>query len=233
MTRLRQVNVETPDGEEHRTLFHLRYFSRLWVLQEIANSQSAVVHYGGEAVGWADFDQLRDFDVAPKWIGTIYKRKRYTALDLPELLHQTTSCKASDPRDQVFALFGLIQDASAYGLVADYSLTPFEVFVGTAAFALLKCDFGLLALTHGKDERWLPSWAPNWNKQPVDTKKHKVGTPEGVSISSLRRLCLRSSTVLELGPFALDWTRGKDLGLSIEFKESVRLYEPIFTIAGD
>lgn len=192
-----------------QALFQLRYFRRVWVLQEIANSQSAVVHYGDKVVGWADFDAVRDHMEAPKWIGKVYKGKGWTASDLPELLHQTASCEASDDRDRVFALFGLIKDAAAYGLVADYSLSSYEVSVGAAAFALLKCDLGLLEIARGVNDKNmnLPTWVPDWKRW--DARRPPKGTGWDAYISSRGHLHAKSLTVVEIDPFGLYCTRNE------------------------
>jgi hypothetical protein len=50
------------------------------------------------------------------------------------------SHQPADPRDRVFALFGLFADPASNGLVADYNLMLPEVLTGYAAFNL-ESDF--------------------------------------------------------------------------------------------
>jgi hypothetical protein len=80
---------------------------------------------------------------------------------------------ATDPRDLVFGVLGMITDAESLGLRVDYSMTPTEVFC-TATKALLRDEadgwprFRLDRCVPRKDgalcDLPLPSWVPDWRE---------------------------------------------------------------------
>ena len=170
-------NHQTIDEKGRQTLtdlFNARYFHRIWVIQEVANAKSATIHYGDDALGWSILDDERlkilgIHDNVPQWISSIYLRRDYTARQLPDLLFSTVSSKASDPRDKVFGLLGLIKDADEFCLTADYSLTLQEVQVGISAFFLMhEHDCSILTYAVGVNSNspaQLPSWISTWDKQ--------------------------------------------------------------------
>jgi len=84
------------------------------------------------------------------------------------LLLNTGKRKASDPRDLVYAMLGLIDDnAEPSRMEADYRLTTAEVFARAMARIMQKNnDLELLAWPVWRAENpfGLPSWAPDWTK---------------------------------------------------------------------
>ncbi|KAA8629882.1 hypothetical protein SMACR_04080 [Sordaria macrospora] len=74
------------------------------------------------------------------------------------------SSQASDPRDKIFTLLGVITGAAADGLIADYSLSVEQVYTGLVAFALTKQgEVNILRYASGyAKSRNLPSWVPDW-----------------------------------------------------------------------
>lgn len=99
----------------------------------------------------------------------------YLFLELPKLLLHTKACKATDQRDKVFSILGLI-DPEAYDLRADYHLPVKEVLVSAARTALQRED-GLSILGACQNpgrKHGLPSWVPNllddWTSRPFQSK---------------------------------------------------------------
>ncbi|MCJ1332768.1 hypothetical protein MMC10_009462 [Thelotrema lepadinum] len=87
-------------------------------------------------------------------------------LKLFSLLSARRSCLATDPRDKVFALIGLANDAQ--DLSPDYSKSVKEVYSQTAEHILyVNNNIGLLnevkSLQLGSE---LPSWVPDWSVCP-------------------------------------------------------------------
>ncbi|KAK3695805.1 heterokaryon incompatibility protein-domain-containing protein [Podospora appendiculata] len=172
------------EREVFRDFFARSYFYRTWVVQEIANAVSATAYCGERSVKWSMLfsapifrdPRLSGLEHRPlPWLTEVYTRPRAQAstMELLDFLIATWRCKASDPRDKVFALLGLVKDASRYGLVADYGLSTAEVYIGIAAFFL--CHHGLLDVlklcsSSGRGRMQtvdgLPSWAPDWSNAP-------------------------------------------------------------------
>jgi hypothetical protein len=69
----------------------------------------------------------------------------------------------------VFALLGLINDATEFGLIADYSLTLEEVQVGVSAFVIIhEDDCSILTNARGMYSKFpgqVPSWVPIWDRR--------------------------------------------------------------------
>lgn len=128
-----------------RDLFQRPYWSRIWVIQEILLARQAEIVLGDAGVSWPEF--MTNFlsrasrtvnDPAPPWIylsgGSLFG----DADSFLSLLQKTSTSRASDDRDMVFALFGLVQGASLESLVADYSKTRTEIYVGLTAYFLIR-----------------------------------------------------------------------------------------------
>lgn len=108
------------------------WFTRVWVLQEVANARRAVIECNlGKIPG-------RLFAMLPQIVGSPVSEQCQAVLDIIPGPSNTTSwwvqdrnlctllCKfkgseASDPRDRVYALLGMASDINASGIEADYS----------------------------------------------------------------------------------------------------------------
>ncbi|KAK0747007.1 heterokaryon incompatibility protein-domain-containing protein [Schizothecium vesticola] len=167
-------------------LFSRRYFTRVWILQEIALARNPIVMYGAYEVPW---NTIRTKIARSLELNTVSSSRfhhtrpllppekplpRALALgtasvrgpsDLLDLLDKARSSQAHDARDKVFALFGMIPFASRFGLVADYNQSVGEAYARVAV--LLAAQSGLLpilARTIGTTpRRALASWAPDWS----------------------------------------------------------------------
>ncbi|KZL63601.1 heterokaryon incompatibility protein [Colletotrichum incanum] len=88
---------------------------------------------------------------------------------LLELLCLTRNNLATDPRDKIYGLLGLTDDAVAQSVIPDYSWknTPAKVFTEVAA-QMVELGYAANLLHHaGIDQhvQGLPSWAPDWTMQ--------------------------------------------------------------------
>ncbi|KAF4471983.1 HET domain-containing [Fusarium albosuccineum] len=80
--------------------------------------------------------------------------------------------EASDPRDLVFGLLGIIDDADQLGLCADYTLSMAHVFTTVTKAFLASADEAALfngyqlrsCISHNIGVDGLPSWVPDWRK---------------------------------------------------------------------
>ncbi|KAJ2904159.1 HET-domain-containing protein [Zalerion maritima] len=96
-----------------KTLLARQWFTRAWILQEVANARASLVCCGSKSI------QARFFALAPKLVGV--KPEQSTSFLLNKF---GRGCDASDPRDKIYALLGLSTDANESNtLVPDYTKT--------------------------------------------------------------------------------------------------------------
>ncbi|CZR62708.1 uncharacterized protein PAC_12605 [Phialocephala subalpina] len=71
---------------------------------------------------------------------------------------------ATDPRDKVFAILGLVSGGEDFGVHADYNMNLVDVYVNTAAAIMRNSDYlDILSVPRpSKSNSTLPSWAPDW-----------------------------------------------------------------------
>ncbi|KAG8162433.1 hypothetical protein KVR01_008198 [Diaporthe batatas] len=133
------------DTQEIRDLFNQPYWSRIWVIQEVLLARQAELVLGHASVSLIEF--VSNFlgrvsraveDLVPPWVHLSGASLFGDVDSFLGLLHKTSTCKASDDRDMVFALLGLVQGADLEGLVADYSKTNAEIYIGLTAYFLIR-----------------------------------------------------------------------------------------------
>ncbi|RSL53138.1 hypothetical protein CEP54_010545 [Fusarium duplospermum] len=139
------------------------YFSRVWVIQEIASAKEALVLCAGQTMHWSFFHtNLRRLAITT-WVQQFDRARRIDIDSFITLLQDTRGCQATDPRDKVFALLGL----STAPLDPDYTLSPQAVYTGLAASLVTngkELAGRILDLaSHGQSMPGLPSWVPDWS----------------------------------------------------------------------
>lgn len=126
-------------------LFGQPYWSRIWVIQEVLLARKGEIILGNANIPLHEF--IENFmkqvppsvaSLLPLWIYSLGGSRSGDVDAFSYLLDKTSTCKASDERDMVFALFGLVQGARLEGLVADYSKTMAEIYTGLAAYFLIR-----------------------------------------------------------------------------------------------
>lgn len=130
-------------------LFQHPYWSRIWVIQEVMLAASATLIFGNATLSFQEFvnnfarrlefnhrsDPLVKSQLPP-WIFFDGVSRLGDPAPFFDLLTKTSTCKAEDPRDKVFALLGLVPGAEWQGLLPDYSKTTSEILTGLAAYFL-------------------------------------------------------------------------------------------------
>lgn len=188
------------DGAVHLALGGLlqrRYFSRLWVIQELILSKRVVMRVG-DVDFWTDtgtkstLEPVKDADgekteektvddpvsTAP-WFQYL-SQGVLSDKDVIDLSNLTRNAHCADARDHLFGLAGLLpltEDGSPSPISsADYSLSCQHVYIGL--FSHLIINEGLwriLSFASGVPENEddkghslsRPSWAPNWTSHDV------------------------------------------------------------------
>ncbi|RSL92048.1 hypothetical protein CEP52_014058 [Fusarium oligoseptatum] len=151
-----------------------RYFSRVWVIQELIVSRQ-VVFQVGDTEFWADGTSIHrvkgyDWQNTPApWLvhmaqGTPQGRDIYGAM------RETWSSNASDLRDKIFGILALIDDLQEREIFRpDYSLSFFHVYLGALAYSLLGlkrveilCHAAGLSAPDGQPSWMIDSKIPTW-----------------------------------------------------------------------
>jgi hypothetical protein len=158
-------------------LLKRRYFSRIWVVQEMILSRQATIRIGSSDY-WVDHRTSRDIakkDPTWNWDSTAApwfqhaNQRHLTAEDrnsLLEMIRLTWKCQSTDPRDKVFGILGL--DHSEPPIRPDYSISAQHAFIGIFAHCLINLRdtrvFSWASGIHGGSN--YPSWIPAW-KSPT------------------------------------------------------------------
>ncbi|MCJ1288353.1 hypothetical protein MMC26_007708 [Xylographa opegraphella] len=176
------------DHPQWDALVHLTglpYFTRVWVIQEVSVASKVLMIWGEtefdmldfrSAISWAsrnncafstDVEPAKDskpgIDAAPFMV---VNRLSGTLL---QLLARTEACRASDPRDKVYALLGLVDnhhDRFKPLLKADYTLPLVRVYCDTTRYVIsLTQSLEVLCynVNHSSPEKSVPSWMPRFD----------------------------------------------------------------------
>ncbi|KAJ4132019.1 hypothetical protein NW765_013831 [Fusarium oxysporum] len=143
------------------------YFSRIWVVQEIASAKQALVLYNRKAMHWDFFHGNLQRLSSKRWMRHFGSPRQIEGADgFLTLLEDTRDCNASDPRDKIFALLGLWKKP----VEPDYTLSPQDVFIGLASSLVTdrsqEVAGRLLDMaSHGRSMLGLPSWVPDWSEK--------------------------------------------------------------------
>ncbi|KAI8627243.1 heterokaryon incompatibility protein-domain-containing protein [Xylariaceae sp. FL1651] len=171
-------------GHAMQALLRRRYFSRVWVIQELVTSKRAVMRIGDveystdratasrlKAVAHSEWNW--NASAAP-WLQYM-TQKSIQVGDLYEVLAVTSKSRATDLRDRFFGILGLIhrEHGGVSGWQSDYSLSVQHVFVGLLAHLVIKLQrthlllhaCTLSALT--TSPTWTPPWASDESWQSI------------------------------------------------------------------
>lgn len=177
---------------ELQCLLDSKWWNRIWVVQESVLPATATLLYGAVQLPWSLLGRaavtvaahaatccartaahtLRVFAARVLDIEDARARWRSdTTLTLLSLANQFRSRDATDPRDKVFALVGLVRDwGGAAPFVADYGLSLYAVYRDVLEHAV-RCAGTWKVLVGsggiGAGRGYLPSWMPNW-QQPFE-----------------------------------------------------------------
>ncbi|KAK1749541.1 heterokaryon incompatibility protein-domain-containing protein [Echria macrotheca] len=197
------------------------WWKRTWVVQECVLAKRAVVYCGGMSAPWDMFaggaqaylrkmaqqDLLRSSETNPllvlsKMILQIEAPRKLvttgSGMRLVHVLRQFHSRQATDSRDKVFGLLGLVGRGASYTITPNYQLTAPEVFI-QAAVQILQEDQGLALLLgprtlykhpsipNSPGTRLLPflasqlrrsidipSWCVNWEDMPTESERLRL-----------------------------------------------------------
>ncbi len=177
---------EAPIWGTIQALLESPWFSRIWTYQEVMVATKAVLHCGSHNMHWERFVKLigwihicgrsasiHYWDNNPLLLWdaqTVYQNEKASQSRLRGLstaLIRTRNRDATDPRDKIYALFGLLPEGSGVmgqELYPDYSLPSHDAYIAIAKWCLIM-EQDLMILSAARPRREgsdLPSWVPDW-----------------------------------------------------------------------
>ena len=178
----------------HR-IFKRRWFQRSWVIQEVALANLAIVVCGCRILHWDDIGRTAQYLVSsgfframqdtygrqgrPTFASTIQNSRARVKLDVDRsltlLLSSMRRFQATDPRDKIYSLLGLLKDdkdPETRGKVSNNVIRPnYSLSVNTifrqVTKSLIKHEQSLALLSTVEDASLrvtlnLPSWVPDY-----------------------------------------------------------------------
>jgi hypothetical protein len=162
-------------------LFHRPWFKRLWIIQKLAVSRTAVVLWGRIQTPWQTLEQAAKFILRPgeaslppqiHKILPLIRADRITQVSLQSMfnvdtnniltvLHNTQNTKCSDPRDRLCAILGVVDDTQDVDI--DYSIPVDQVYRNWAKKRIMRTmNLDILnACANSSKSGDLPSWVPD------------------------------------------------------------------------
>ena len=188
--------LDSSPVEAFRSLMARDWFQRVWTVQEAAAPvKTKTIQCGDSQIDWWSFIAAAKFlshafrrpdltvyfpDISP--LGTTSLRGLFNLdqlqkmiaigayqADLPRTLANYRYYKATDPKDKVYALLGLVTEALTENWIYDYSLDYQTVYLKVAEHCLLyQGSLECLGYCNASaQDPGLPTWVPNWNHPSV------------------------------------------------------------------
>ena len=157
-------------------LFSRPWFHRSWTFQEPIRAPDRMIACGSKIQSWDKLVRalslwldVRHYnenaiEVLPFFTIQNSIRKKPGNLRLSRLIYLSKRRRASDPRDKVYALYGLVQAYQKVPLEISYSMSVEDVYRSTVRFCI-ENEGSLSILEHVSEFRNqldLPSWVPDW-----------------------------------------------------------------------
>ncbi|EHK21123.1 uncharacterized protein TRIVIDRAFT_153219, partial [Trichoderma virens Gv29-8] len=172
-TSLSYPNTELLTGALY-SFFHRPWFTRVWVIQEVVLSNTALAYCGEKTIPWSAIQSFKDWNIASRrlqqlpFIISASKEsliKGNVESSIFTALNRTRHCDATNQRDKVYALLPLFQSLSKqFNIIPKYGDTVAKVYTDCAIALLPECGFKLLSAVQGKSSIGnLPSWVPDWS----------------------------------------------------------------------
>lgn len=175
-------------------LFRRRYFSRVWIIQEVILARAITVFCGRYSVSWDDLIKTSHFVAVTTWTRWIhacsnhayhhavpttlnYSKWRREDGALHNILYYLVIARqfrASRLHDKVYALFGVAESSvGKRRFCPDYEKSVADAYKD-AAIQILKDSNDLHLLAHAEfahdkfyELKELPSWVPDWSCSQV------------------------------------------------------------------
>ena len=188
------------------------WFQRMWVVQEVILASIVRLHCGAKSISWesianlmammtlhglhallldlhtetdAQMEQLQTFDAIQMISaaeGFRHFRRTGTPISVQDLLIECFQYKTFEPRDKIYGLLGVADDADDPVFDPDYEMSVEEVYTKTARYMLTSekstslfsknksiSVLHVAGLGFARAMSGLPSWVPDWTSYPALT----------------------------------------------------------------
>lgn len=199
------------------------WFSRLWVVQELLLSRSAIFNWGHERI---DFDYLKT-PLQRVFESQNYGFARWAALKAQprirflQVMSATRGLYCTDERDRIYAMLGLSYDSQCYlsssiaRIEPDYTKRPGKLFFEVACKCVDRYEvnqlLSLVCHSHEFEKHGSPSWIPDWSArveyQPLPATKKKNTKPWDVETDYSATWCRPDRSLLIYGSLHGDSVR--------------------------
>lgn len=168
---------------ELKAFFRRSYWTRAWIIQEIALATRVKILCGHETAGFSKIETLTELiaeDDAFKKTHLHHVRRLCATrrrqierrqMALLEVLYDSREARVSKPKDRVFAVLGLISDQTRY-MGSVRTEWPEEAIciemTKTSILATKSLDIVFAAGTTHNSRRRLPSWCPDFFRFPSE-----------------------------------------------------------------
>ncbi|KAF2754171.1 hypothetical protein EJ05DRAFT_504274 [Pseudovirgaria hyperparasitica] len=172
-------------SREHRAMlevYNRPYFERLWIRQEVTNPRKVMMTCGTKVLHAVDFHKAtlllyRKYLIANDKPSQDLCQRLLSVLQIfgdesietriENALTRTQAAKCFDPRDRVYAIFGLLSAKSFLQstIIPDYTKAIAEVY-REVIIAELSRDKRVTVLSHSEKKKTAfkhPSWVPDWS----------------------------------------------------------------------
>lgn len=188
------------DWKALESLFSRKWWTRMWVVQEICVSQHALFICGSATIDSKSLFQACTFinqsavsvttgvsTGSSSYLSALHKRRASGGTsDLLRLLIDTRSFAVSNHRDKIYALLGLCSAREALSTPVDYERPKTEVYRSLAMSLMRTGSLDILTAVsdpYWRDVSFTPSWVPDWSLVPQVTELLRPSDPISASAS--------------------------------------------------
>ncbi|KAF2740130.1 hypothetical protein EJ04DRAFT_559155 [Polyplosphaeria fusca] len=195
-----RINYSTRMCRAFAALYRLLirpYFTRVWVVQEVAMSSNPTAWCGRKRVGWNRLVQSayllernwHDFSYQPHFpenlprnpIVVAHKFRHIHRLNYNRYVQEhnrrgslfhlalvTRMQECLNPRDKLYGLWDLASDTRLLNLKPDYSKPVVDVYIEfVKAHVERTMSLDIICAAAGSKDDNIPSWCPDWRESPV------------------------------------------------------------------